>query len=177
MGGECWQQVTPLKLKDRTLPLLFTSQHSYQGLRYSETPQGASFIASSVPCPGDVCSKTRLDFLDFADQCGIKFPKDHHHNVCMASQAQPHVCPLPTGWSRGSPGCSHSIPLPLWQSRFPSQHWEEGCWACSSALGPAWLLPPPCHHSLGNSPVPRQLPSRLGALKNSQLQHRLRRDR
>lgn len=31
--------------------------------------QSASFIPSSVPCPGAVFSKPRLDFLDFAGQC------------------------------------------------------------------------------------------------------------
>lgn len=131
----CWQQVTPLELEDRTLPLLFTFQHSCQGLRYSETPRGASFIASSVPCPGAVCSKPRLDFLDFADQCRMKFPTDHHLNVSGASQAQPRVSPT-SGQSRGK---SQPWLLTLIHSTSPvaEQHWEDGCccmqlcsWSC-----------------------------------------------
>lgn len=42
-GG--WQQVTPLELEDGTLPLLFTSQHSYQGLIFRVHP---SFPAVSL---------------------------------------------------------------------------------------------------------------------------------
>lgn len=49
----------------RTLPLLLTSQHGYQGLRDSKTSRGASLVPSCVPCPRAVCSKTRLDFLAF----------------------------------------------------------------------------------------------------------------
>lgn len=147
MAWGCWQQVTPLEVEGRTLPLVLTSQHGYQGLRDSKTPRGASLVPSCV-CPRAVCSKTRLDFLAFC--WSVLSEATQEAPASLRTITAPHSGSVPrAAWAEFTPapcvsrgpvspasgaeqrrGQRQPWPLalkyPPRQSSFPGQHREDG---------------------------------------------------